>query len=589
MAKERTSTGTSAGRIEQFYMMPPGSGMIWRRVSLMVLPTILVLTSLISLTGCFGDCSMGGQASNPPAPMDTGYIAGYVTEGRGGPPAPGGTVTAVPAQEGGAARIRAAGLTRSTGRGYPAAAAAIATVGQDGRYSLALRPGKYDVIVVKEGMGTTKAQGVVVRAGESVTVNLPQYAPPGSAMPPVTPASPTLAVEGVAHDQVVSGSVEVLVKVVEENLSLPVESIEIRVGHESPNPNYAGVPSPSSRALTWAWQTTDYGNGSTYIHVSAYDAGRNLTILKIPLTVANGVPATPSGLRVIASTCGENISRGTVRGRLYKARRGILSGNLCTTSGGGLDGVVSGIVPKAAPPGGFLAVQVVFDSQPDAKGYRVYRSTTGGDPWVLAGEIQSQAGYPGSGILEFWDTDPALSAGRKAFYRVAAYNDAGEGAPTDPVYTIPLPKFNVSLVAPADGASDLSLTPVLAWEAVWEPYGPGEPGYNSMIAPFAQSQTQVYQVEVKRSADGFPVWTATLTTSGTSISPAQAASTGAPTQVVYNSDGAGRALEPDTSYEWDVSAYLQVRYSANSEAFAWSAGDGLSVNGPFGFFTGAGL
>lgn len=606
-----------------------GPDIVLRRAILMV----LALASAIGLTGCFGDCGTGGQAPNPQAPADTGYIAGYVTEGRGGSPVPGGSVTAVPVQEGGVAKARAAGPTYPTGRDSVAAAAAVATVGQDGRYSLALRPGRYDVIVAKEGMGTTKAQGVMVRAGERVTVNLPQYAQPGSPAPSATPASLALAVGGVAvaPGHVVSGAAEILVSVVEENALLPVESIEIRVGHESLNPDYVGAPSSpsssslspsssSSRVLTWSWQTIDYGNGPTYIHVSAYDAGRNLTILKMPLTVANGLPVTPTGLTVIANTCGENIAsaRGSRGGGTHVVGRSMISRNSHGThlmgkigeirgmsEGNGMRGIsrsdpqrrAQAIQPaafpevKAAPAGGFLAVQVLFDSQPDAKGYRIYRSINGGEPWVLTGDVRPQgqgggAGFDSPYMIEFWDADPALSVGRKAFYRVAAYNDAGEGAPTDPVYTIPLPKFNVSLVAPDDGSSDLSLAPVLAWQPVWEPYGPGEPGYASAIAAFAEAQTQVYQIEVKRAADGFSMWTATWATSAASISPAQVAPTVIPTQVVYNSDGSGRALEPGASYEWDVSAYLQVRYSANSEAFTWSAGNGLSINGPFRFSTG---
>jgi len=121
------------------------------------------------------------------------------------------------------------------------------------------------------------------------------------------------------------------------------------------------------------------------------------------------------------------------------------------------------VTPLAAPAGANLYTDVFWLPKYDFShapndfpyGYHVYRS--------FDGENFERIGTVDGFTTFFTDASPELAPGKTAYYRVTAFVGDLESEPSNVVVTTPLDAFDVLLVAPADGATDVSVTPTFSW------------------------------------------------------------------------------------------------------------------------------
>jgi len=200
--------------------------------------------------------------------------------------------------------------------------------------------------------------------------------------------------------------------------------------------------------------------GETTFEVVVYDLNGNRTHLvhNIQVDVASG-PGTldpPATMDILAVTLGKKVE-------FYEAGFTVPSG-------------AGDLQIQAAPAGGNLYIELTWDASPDdavvggagITGYRIYRKLAGeGDYTLIATVAQFDAVYdPDTGVFlyyQFRDSSPALEEGVEASYQVRAYMGATESAAVEDA-TTPLGVWDVELLEPADGATDVSLTPTFRWQ-----------------------------------------------------------------------------------------------------------------------------
>jgi hypothetical protein len=186
----------------------------------------------------------------------------------------------------------------------------------------------------------------------------------------------------------------------------------------------------------------------------------NRSQLTINITINNGgsgaVPATPTSLWPLSITFGENVGYFSIgRNELFKRIGTKEDPNIINLPEGkliDLDAII-----KVAGPDSNLFVDIGWDSVVDATGYKIYRKFEGEATYHCIGSTE---------WLSFIDTDPQLSVGRKTYYQVSAINGFGESVKTAAEWTIPLPKFNLNLVSPQNGATGVNITPTLWWQPI---------------------------------------------------------------------------------------------------------------------------
>ncbi|RLE28488.1 hypothetical protein DRJ54_06465 [Candidatus Acetothermia bacterium] len=118
----------------------------------------------------------------------------------------------------------------------------------------------------------------------------------------------------------------------------------------------------------------------------------------------------------------------------------------------------------AAPEGGNLYVELTWDASPDdasITGYRIYRKLGGEPDYKLVGTVAPE-GDPAASYT-FRDVSPELQVGLEATYQVRAYMGNTESAAVE-ASTTPLGMWDVRLLEPGDGATDVSLEPTFRWE-----------------------------------------------------------------------------------------------------------------------------
>jgi hypothetical protein len=218
-----------------------------------------------------------------------------------------------------------------------------------------------------------------------------------------------------------------------------------------------------------------------------------------------------------------------------------------------------GVAPLAAPAGANLYTDVFwlpkqdFSHAPNDRpyGYHVYRS--------FDGENFERIGTVDGFTTFYTDASPELAPGKTAYYRVTAFVGDLESEPSNVVTTTPLEPFDVQLLAPADGASDVSVTPTFSWQptqtvsgyhyyagAVWDTLTGERAWFASGAAPVLINRTE---------------WT-------------------------WNEDGAYtntplETLQRGRSYEWHLIEAYAMDDPVHPTAIAIAA-DGLGLWFPFG-------
>jgi hypothetical protein len=387
----------------------------------------------------------------------TGKIVGYITDAGAGSPVVGAKVTAYPLGDGKPVYWVDSPYFTPT-----------AVTDAEGYYELTVPVGTYVVVAEKEGFATSRVEGVVVAS--TVKVNIiekPVFNPDWSLEPPDV----TLTIEG----QVVRPGDEIVL----DAAALADGDIDYRVDAQGANdiniiyaalgktPG-AGWTTGIREAFFSTYTTGDaflfpdfYGvEGWTTFEVVVYDMNENRThiICKVYLEPAPGPgslqpPANPG---ILAVTLGKKIS--------------FYSEPFTVPSGAG------DIEIRAAPEGGNLYVELTWDASPDdpviggggITGYRIYRKLSGEADYTLIATVA-----PGDGVWDpdtwtflyyfFTDPSPELKAGVEVTYQIRAYMGNTESAPIE-ISTTPLDIWDVRLLEPADGATDVSLTPTFRWE-----------------------------------------------------------------------------------------------------------------------------
>ena len=309
-----------------------------------------------------------------------------------------------------------------------------------GNFSISELPyGTYDIIVTQSGRATSKAQDVHVDSSQTTVINLIQKE---VNVPTWETDPPTISTTGIVEGATLSGTVTCSVQVADNS---DIKYVFIGVGYiPSELENEYNIILPS-------FNTTLFPDGDYQVTVVAYDMNYNRSQLTLNVTINNGnsgaVPVAPTDLWPLSITLGENI------GFFSNSSNELFNPNIINLPEG--RSIDLNAVINVASPDSNLFVEIDWDSVVNATGYKIYRKFEDEDTYHIIG---SSIGYPW-----FYDTDPQLSVGRKTYYQVSAYNGFGESGKTPAEWTIPLSKFNLNLVSPADGATGVSLTPTLQW------------------------------------------------------------------------------------------------------------------------------
>lgn len=375
----------------------------------------------LSLTGCWFFIT----------PVERGVVEGYVTDSGAGGPVVGTKVTACPVGYD-------CGLYWAQSPGY---FEPVVYTDETGYYRLILPAGKYYIVLEKEGYAGSKVETVIVEPGESVRLNIIQkkvFNPGWSTKPP------QVTLTGVNEGDVITGPVAFEVEATSANDIYLIYAAFGKTPGASylTSPRFVAVDTPETGTITL--DPAAFGvAGETTFEVVVYDYNENRThIIRRVFVTPTGAPGTfgpPANLDVLAVTLSRNIA-------FYSENEA-----------------------KAAPLGGNLYVELEWDLSPDdadLTGYRIYRKFADEDEWELIYTVG-----PGTGFYR--DSSPELAVGREVSYKVVGYVDTGSGvietAPTNVATTTPLPPWDVRLLYPADGETNVSLMPVFKWEAINPP------------------------------------------------------------------------------------------------------------------------
>ncbi len=335
-------------------------------------------------------------------------ITGIVTETGGGPVVAGSTVT-----------VPGSGKTTQTDA--------------EGRYSLELEKGKYDLIFEKTGFAQIKIADLDVQGDNIENLNVRQ---PRIFCTDWEAKAPSVTVSGVTAGQKVSGSVNIEVSAIGVN---PVSAIRVRVGNELQGPVSAEL---NKDKLTFEWDTTKLPDGPTYLCITALDINYNLCSMKIPIILNNSMIDTSVPPIV------EGIDPGCCTAAAYydhdMSRKEVTSGKKRGTK---------------APADTLVYVSLLWNEVKEARGYRIYRREDSSETPVLIGETY------GSENFRYYDYDPELTMGKTYYYYIAAFNNTGEGEKTAvPPITV-LERFSVRLKSPVNNEVGVSTEkPKFEWE-----------------------------------------------------------------------------------------------------------------------------
>ncbi|MBA7516190.1 hypothetical protein ES705_08236 [subsurface metagenome] len=416
------------------------------------------------------------------------------------------------------------------------------TTDAEGNYVIDKVPvGTHDIIVTQSGRATSKVQNVVVIKDQTTTVDFIQKK---VNVPTWETEPPTISTTGIAEGTTLSGIVTCSVQVAD---ALDIKYVFVGFDYVPTELENDFVSEDSNEITLDSIDTTYIPDGEFQIVIVAYDMNYNRSQLTLNVTIDNGgsgfVPATPAYLWPLSVTLGENVGFfSTGRSEEFNKIGTKEDPNIINLPEGKLIDLDS--IIKVAGPDSNLFVEIIWDSVVDATGYKIYRKFEGEATYHCIGSTE----YP-----EFIDTDPRLSIGKKTYYQISAFNAFGESDPTTAEWTTPLPKFNLNLVSPADGATSVSLTPTLQWAPV-----------------VAVGNYREYEFYVIGKNDSDYTWSGSVENE---------------TSVVYN----GEPLQYLKVYEWNVDYAIAFDddYGTFPEYRAVSiAGGGAgSLNGSFEFTT----
>ncbi len=230
--------------------------------------------------------------------------------------------------------------------------------------------------------------------------------------------------------------------------------------------------------------------------------------------------------------------------------------------------------PNAAPEDSNMWVEVWFldydlssyyglisDEFLKPEGYAIYRSEDG-KLWKRIGFVPETSDYD----VVFRDNDATLRPGKIYYYMIRTVLPGGkEGEARYLGYTVPLGTFNVDLVQPADGATNVSRDPTFVWKPTSDAFSvipngvtfEGTYTYTLWIYDFVQSENHLVPLDENNSQ--LMIYSSEATQMSLKFSSVNWA--------IISYDFGGiylyphSMLEPNKTYEWAVDlAYAQAEF-----------------------------
>lgn len=493
----------------------------------------LVFTAMIILAGCGSSSptSAGGGGGGTPT---TGVLTGYTTDSKGGTGVASATVS-----------VQGTALTGTTNA--------------SGGYTINnVPPGTYNLLVSKAGLALSQAQGVVVTNNTTTTANvvvMPLFNPAWS-----TASAPAISITGITSNGTYTGNVNYTINATGANAIKSISFYKNGVAINS---------AQDAASLTGAWNTVVSPNGPCAIGVVAYDINGNRTETGFNVTLNNAVTGTLPMATIgyaDAKTFGKSLKLFALQQSNTAQTQGKYQSpsQIVLPARHGMPSQIVSIMTAPANSSIFTSVYATAAAsatQP-VTGFKLYGSNTAGGPFNL---IATKTAYSlnASGTAyatSIDDFDPNLQVGVPKYYRVAAYNSAGEGPQSAVISATPLPPFRVNLASPANNASGVVTVPTFAWTP------------NSAVGQF-----QDYFLTVWGKNDPAPVWSWVFVGNATSAA--------------YNFDGLASipTLKNLTVYQWNIDFAEGYNLDANGNFTAESfCGDYTyqgAANGAFYFTT----
>lgn len=399
----------------------------------------LLLSGCPDIVGPEGD---GGQREPGEREEQPPEITGTVVESVGGSPVEGATVSL----SGGPEELSE--VTRETGA--------------DGKFGFEVRDvddlevGIYQIVVTHPDRAGSRIQDARLEE-DGLDLEIVQ---PYDARPELDDTPPTLKTDDLTplqtvSDDTVSLTIEVdqAVNAISGGAGWP--GMAFWIGSDSTAGSTADATSFAD-PLTYAWDTTA-SLGETAITVVAYDVKNNRTQWTIPVTVGDRsgqAPASvvsttdPGETGFVALTTGVSLGIFSQVGTRH---------SLLATS------VDAGTLTAAEDSS--IVVNIEVEAVDDARGARIYRSMSGSaGPYSPIAEVSGTGKSDnGAEVHTYTDTSALLSPDTSVHYKLAYYNEYGEGAKSGSFEVEILPQYRVYLVSPDDGSAGVGLTPELEW------------------------------------------------------------------------------------------------------------------------------
>lgn len=405
--------------------------------------------------------------------------------------------------------------------------------------------GWYDVVATKETRAEAKVQSVRVDNGSPVSVDLFQR----RKFDPTKGASaPTIRISGLQPGDVISEPTTVTVEVEGD---FPIDRVRVFIGKVHDDNPFDDVKEVYEFTVTLdvTLDPARYPNGATFVAIDVYDVQFNWTQWIIPIEFRNQGPVI--NLPRVKDVSLHAITHGVDVG-LFRLQHAELHETLQLSGDADLfvlhDGTVINL--RELRQDVSLYVNISWPRVEGAFGYEVQRAWSASGPWKTLGYRWAHESTDST--YEFVDGDGSLVPGREVYYRVRALGPNGEmGEFSTPVAVTPLERFEVWLVAPADGSLEVPLRPVLRWAH----NGVGSNHY-----------FEGYVRQVTGSPETFTVWEF----ADENI-----------VEAPFNYDGkAVQPLMPGTQYRWNIYlAYAYTLYGTNSKATAYSLRGARTQNG----------
>lgn len=327
------------------------------------------------------------------------------------------------------------------------------TTNAEGKFTLKLDPGVYNVNFKKDGYAASRIEGLRVRAGENMPLNAIQKNAFATTLPI---AAPKLDVKYLMGKEAQDFSNDPATAArFNASEGVPVQVTTTAANPEnSPSITYVGVGSVPSSALfgSRGAASTDPKNtsftatvnlagntlrgvrGATELYVVAYDTNENRTERRIPIVIVDDKPndaalTSVRDAKARAVTIAQKVNfNAPIDPNGAPAEQSTLWVDLSWNYVSGLAG---------APLG-----TRVWTSE-DGNTFRLLKTLEGA----------ARATKDGS---------PSLEAGKKVYYQYEVFNSA-QSVRSDVVSTTPLNSFTLSNLKPADHENGVSRTPTLSW------------------------------------------------------------------------------------------------------------------------------